>query len=106
MRDCPVLYRCYNPSMAQINLHVTPGFEADLAALMKGRGLKSKSEAIRIAVREAAAPHAAAKYDLRHLIGLIDRLPGRRTNRKSGAALLKEIDDEMEVALAPPRRTR
>jgi len=40
--------------MAQINLHTTPEFEDDLAKLMRGRGIRSKSEAIRTAVHEAA----------------------------------------------------
>jgi hypothetical protein len=40
--------------MAQINLHTTPEFEENLAKLMRERGIRSKSEAIRIAVREAA----------------------------------------------------
>ena len=39
--------------MAQINIHVQPGFAADLETLMTLRGLRTKSEAIRLAVREA-----------------------------------------------------
>lgn len=38
--------------MAQLNLHVKPDFERDLARFMRLRGLKTKSEAIRLAVRE------------------------------------------------------
>ena len=41
--------------MAQINFHTTPDFENDLAQLMKALKLRSKSEAIRVAVREMAA---------------------------------------------------
>lgn len=39
--------------MAQLNLNLTPEFERDLAAFMKERGISTKSEAIRIAVRES-----------------------------------------------------
>lgn len=39
--------------MAQLNLNLTPEFERDLAALMKERGIGTKSEAIRTAVRES-----------------------------------------------------
>ncbi len=38
--------------MAQLNLHVKPDFERDLARFMRLRGLDTKSEAIRLAVRE------------------------------------------------------
>lgn len=90
--------------MSQINLHTTPEFEADLAALMKARGIKSKSEAIRVAVREAAAtapapPAKPKKIDLSPLIGLIDRLPGKRKTDKTSAELEAEIDAEMDEKL-------
>ncbi len=39
--------------MTQLNLHVKPDFERDLARLMRLRGVGTKSEAIRLAVREA-----------------------------------------------------
>ena len=38
--------------MSQLNLHVKPDFERDLARLMRLRGLPTKSAAIRLAVRE------------------------------------------------------
>ena len=38
--------------MSQINLHVKPEFERDLARFMSLRGLSNKSKAIRLAVRE------------------------------------------------------
>lgn len=38
--------------MSQINLHVKPDFERDLERFMRIRGIRTKSEAIRIAVRE------------------------------------------------------
>lgn len=38
--------------MSQLNLHVTAEFERDLAGFMRLRELATKSEAIRLAVRE------------------------------------------------------
>ena len=38
--------------MTQINLHVKPDFQRDLERFMRLRGLRTKSEAIRLAVRE------------------------------------------------------
>jgi Arc/MetJ-type ribon-helix-helix transcriptional regulator len=40
--------------MRQLNINVTPEFERDLTRLMKTRNIRSKSEALRIAVQEAA----------------------------------------------------
>lgn len=57
--------------MSQINLHTTPAFERALAKLMKLRGLRSKSEAIRAAVEEAAQRAARRpSADFREWIGL------------------------------------
>lgn len=97
--------------MAQVNLHVTEEFEAALEALMRGRGLRSKSEAIRLAVREAAAPYRAGPpHDLGLLTGLLARHQGRPHAGPSASQLEAEIDREMERALgerAPaPRVTR
>lgn len=39
--------------MTQLNIHMTPEFEKRLAQLMRLRGLKTKSEAVRVAVAEA-----------------------------------------------------
>jgi hypothetical protein len=44
----------YNLYMSQINLNTTPAFERALARLMRVRGIATKSEAIRVAVEEAA----------------------------------------------------
>jgi Arc/MetJ-type ribon-helix-helix transcriptional regulator len=38
--------------MAQLNVHVTPEFEEALARLVRLRKLRSKSEAVRVAVHE------------------------------------------------------
>jgi len=40
--------------MAQLNIVLTPEFEQHLSLLMRTRGIQSKSEAIRLAVAEAA----------------------------------------------------
>ncbi len=92
--------------MPQINLHVTPEFEQALEALVRGRGLASKSEAIRYAVQEAAAPYLAApRRDLSLLQGLLGRHAGPAAkHRRPMADLEREIDDEMERALRVPRR--
>lgn len=85
--------------MPQINVHVTNEFEAALKALMKARGLTSKSETIRIAVREAATRSASGTRDWGALLGLIDRVPGSKRTRKTGARLLAELRREHETAL-------
>ena len=38
--------------MSQLNMHIKPDFERDLTRFMSLRGLRTKSEAIRLAVRE------------------------------------------------------
>ncbi len=39
--------------MSQMNLNVTPEFQRDLEDYMKRKGIRQKSEAIRLALREA-----------------------------------------------------
>lgn len=87
--------------MAQINLHVTEEFEKALEALMRARKLRSKSEAIRYAVQEAAAPYRAAPArDFSALQGLLRRQPTtKRPQHPPVADLEREIDDEMEQSL-------
>ena len=56
--------------MAQLNLNVTPEFERDLSAFMKERGLTHKSEAIRVAVREAVSRRdGASETEFDRLLG-------------------------------------
>ena len=94
--------------MAQINLHVTPEFEEALETLMRARGLRSKSEAIRDAVREAAAQYRVAPArDFSVLQGLLRRHPGGESApRRPVAELEREIDAEMERALDLRKATR
>jgi len=98
---CTVQYM----GMAQINLHVTPDFEEALEALMRARALPSKSEAIRYAVREAAAPYLAVPpRDFSLLQGLLrKRVAKDEAPHRPVAELEREIDDEMDRALAPRR---
>ncbi len=85
--------------MSQINLHVSPEFAADLEALMKARGFKSKSEAIRTVIHESASQATPRAHNISVLIGLIDRLPGGPQTTKTSAELEAELDDEMEAKL-------
>ena len=75
--------------------------------LMKKRGVQSKSQAIRLAVHEAAAPYKAARNrDLSDLIGFVGRLPGGRKTRRAGKDLLADIDAEMDAKLERLARRR
>ena len=58
--------------MAQINLHVNAQFEEDLRRLQRLRGVRTKSEAIRLAVHESLerAIESAARTDFRTWLGL------------------------------------
>jgi Arc/MetJ-type ribon-helix-helix transcriptional regulator len=57
--------------MKQLNVNITPEFERDLRRLMKAGGFKTKSEAVRHAIREVAErAHPKKKYDFRSLIGV------------------------------------
>ncbi|HYM10933.1 MAG TPA: hypothetical protein VEU62_09375 [Bryobacterales bacterium] len=68
--------------MKQLNLNVTPEFERDLRRLMKQRGIARKSDAIREALREAAAREAGGReQDFRSWLGLALKAPLRRKPR-------------------------
>lgn len=41
--------------MSQLNIHMTAAFERRLAQFMRARGIKTKSEAVRVAVEEGLA---------------------------------------------------
>lgn len=55
--------------MRQININATPEFDQALSSLMAARGLTNKSEAIRLAVAEAAERSAGGVADFRSWIG-------------------------------------
>lgn len=62
--------------MEQLNVRVTPAFETALREFMRRRGLRSKSEAIRLAVAEALDRTADMPApDFRAWIGLARQAP-------------------------------
>jgi hypothetical protein len=63
--------------MPQLNIHLTPAFERALRRLMRLRGITVKSEAVRLAVEEAAerASRASTAGDLSLLRGVGKRAP-------------------------------
>ncbi len=63
--------------MAQVNLHVTEEFAKDIDDLMRLRDIRTKSEAIRIAVSEAAAiaRQRSEPFDFERWRGLALRFP-------------------------------
>jgi len=63
--------------MSQLNIHVTPEFARALQKLMRLRGISSKSEAIRLAVVEAAERQqaGAARTNFTKLLGIGKRAP-------------------------------
>jgi len=68
--------------MKQLNLNVTAPFQRDLERLMKQRSITSKSEAIRVAVREGVERRTGAKeYDFRAWLGMGLKAPLRRRKR-------------------------
>lgn len=69
--------------MAQLNINVTPSFERALTRLMRIRRLKTKSEAVRIAVEEAlaASSRRVGAADFTAWIGLGTSAPQNPTPR-------------------------
>ncbi len=65
--------------MAQVNLHVTEDFAKDIDDLMRLQGIRTKSEAIRLAVSEAAAlaRRRSEPFDFEKWRGLALRFPER-----------------------------
>lgn len=62
--------------MSQLNIHVTPAFERALRQFMRARGIKTKSEAVRAAVEEAArGAEGVARIPLENLLGAANRYP-------------------------------
>jgi hypothetical protein len=65
----------YRTPMAQLNLNTTPSFERALARFMRARGIRSKSEAIRVAVEESAAAASRGSADFESWLGLGTQAP-------------------------------
>ena len=63
--------------MPQLNMHLTPEFQQSLADYMRLRHLKTKSEAIRQAVREALERERSRRRtaDFTAWLGLANRVP-------------------------------
>jgi hypothetical protein len=61
--------------MRQLNLQVSPEFEADLQQLMKKRKLSTKSKAIRLAVREAVTKLQSEDFSFEQYIGAALKAP-------------------------------
>ncbi len=63
--------------MPQLNIHLTPEFQQYLREYMRLRQLKTKSEAVRQAVREALEKARASrpKADSQSWLGIGNRLP-------------------------------
>ncbi|MBV8780777.1 MAG: hypothetical protein JO353_05205 [Phycisphaerae bacterium] len=62
--------------MSQLNIHLTGRFERALQAFMKARGIRTKSEAVRLAVEEAAdraVTKPVTNWD--DLIGIANQYP-------------------------------
>lgn len=58
--------------MTQLNIHLQPAFEDDLAKFMRLRGIPTQSEAIRVAIHEAVQALMRArrsKTDFREWVG-------------------------------------
>jgi Arc/MetJ-type ribon-helix-helix transcriptional regulator len=79
--------------VAQINLNLTPEFDRNLRRYMRARGFKTKSEAIRAAVREALgiAERVASPAELDEWVGLAQG--GRKRPRFGSEDELWEAGD-------------
>ncbi len=69
--------------MPQMNMHVTPDFARDLRRVMRARKYRSKSDAIRDAVRALAAKveSESKPFDFRSLAGIAKKGPRNRKPR-------------------------
>lgn len=69
--------------MAQMNVNVTVQFARDLKAFMRARGLKQKSEALRLALREAVERLGTPGRtpDFKAWVGLANQAPRNRAPR-------------------------
>lgn len=63
--------------MGQLNINLTPAFERTLARFMRARRIRTKSEAVRVAVEEALAATArqASAANFSEWVGLGTRAP-------------------------------
>lgn len=70
----------HHVQMPRMNINVTPEFERALHRLMRLRGIQSKSEAVRLAVIEAADRERLSRRqpDFKSLLGIGLRAPLRK----------------------------
>ncbi|MBF0370974.1 MAG: hypothetical protein HQL52_16115 [Magnetococcales bacterium] len=71
--------------MSQLNIHVNAAFERALQGFMRARGIRTKSEAIRVAVREGLARAEAEQKDIdfKQWLGLGNQAPHNPNPRYS-----------------------
>ena len=71
--------------MSQLNIHLTAGFEKDLRRFMKLRHIDTKSEAIRVAIREGVerAIPQVHPADLSDWLGMGLQVPVNKKKRFS-----------------------
>jgi len=68
--------------MKQLNVNVTPEFERDLRQFMRQRQLSRKTDAIRLAMREAVSRgKGSEEEDFRAWLGLGLKVPLRKNPR-------------------------
>jgi hypothetical protein len=69
--------------VSQLNIHMTAAFEKRLAQFMRARGIKTKSEAVRVAIEEGLAllTRRADSTDFEGWRGLGTRAPLNPTPR-------------------------
>lgn len=62
--------------MSQLNIHITPAFEKALSQFMRIRHIKTKSEAIRIAIQECLSKmKSQSQQNYANWIGLAKKAP-------------------------------
>lgn len=69
--------------MSQLNIHLTPDFEQALSEYMKLKRVKTKSDAVRLAVQEAVQRERGLPVvpDFSRWIGLALQVPGNPNPR-------------------------
>jgi hypothetical protein len=81
--------------MGQINIILTPQFERDLQTLMNVRGIRTKSDAIRIAVQEIAKRGSVADT------AQFGELPGAGLRAPMNAKQKFRSEDELWLETPP-----
>lgn len=71
--------------MSQLNIHLTPTFEKDLKQFMKLRHIQTKSEAIRVAIKEGIQLSLlqVKPANFSHWLGLATQVPTNKNTKFS-----------------------